>query len=113
MTIASTAEWEVMPDLTPHAELAVFARALFREGWDDEDVGHITYRQPDDTFLATPHERGWDELRPEDIVRIDIDGNKLDGRWTVTRPILLHLEFHRARPGCDVTVHHHPRFTTI
>ncbi len=113
MVIASERELAAMPDLTPRAELVLLARALHRDGWDDPIVGHITYRQPDDTFLALPKERGWDEVRPEDVLRIDLDGNQLEGPGTVNSAILLHLEFHRARPGCHVTVHQHPRFTTI
>ncbi|GAA1869633.1 hypothetical protein GCM10009836_57780 [Pseudonocardia ailaonensis] len=99
--------------LTPRQEIVLLARALYREGWDDFEVGHITYRLPDDTFLTLPFERGWDEVRPEEILRIDIDGNVLEGDFSVTGAIVLHLEFHRLRPECDVTVHQHPRFTTV
>jgi L-fuculose-phosphate aldolase len=101
------------PVLTPHAMVAILARALYREGWDDHNVGHITYRQEGETFLTLPVERGWDEMRASDIVRMDSDGNLLEGHGTITPPILLHLEFHRAQPGINVTAHQHPRYTTI
>jgi ribulose-5-phosphate 4-epimerase/fuculose-1-phosphate aldolase len=101
------------PELSPQAELALLARILWREGYDDHQVGHITYRQPDDTFLAIPLERGWNEVCASDIIRIDGDGNLLEGKWTPPPPILLHLEFHRARPGRNVTLHQHPRYSTI
>jgi ribulose-5-phosphate 4-epimerase/fuculose-1-phosphate aldolase len=103
----------IMPELSPQAELAVLARALYTEGYDDHDVGHITYRQRDDTFLALPVEMGWNEMRASDIIRIDRDGNLLEGRWSAPPAIVLHLEFHKARPGCSVTVHQHPRYSTI
>lgn len=101
------------PELSPHAELALLARILYREGYDDHQVGHMTYRQADGTLLALPQERGWNEVCESDIVRIDSDGNVLEGKWTVPPPLLLHLEFHRARPGTAVTVHQHPRYATI
>ena len=100
-------------ELTPRAEIAILARALYREGWDDHDVGHITYRQEDDTLLTLPVERGWDEVQAGDILRMDADGNLLEGIGGITPPILLHLEFHRAQPGTNVTVHQHPRYATI
>ena len=103
----------LIPELSPQAEVAVLARALYREGYDDQDAGHLTYRQPDDTFLAVPLEVGWNEIRASDVIRIDIDGNKLDGRWSVPPAIGLHLEYHRAHPGTDVTIHQHPRYATV
>ncbi len=44
-----------LPELSAHAELALLARILWREGYDDHQVGHMTYRQPDGTYLALPH----------------------------------------------------------
>jgi ribulose-5-phosphate 4-epimerase/fuculose-1-phosphate aldolase len=101
------------PELSPQAEVAVLARALYAEGYNDHDTGHITYRQPDGTYLALPLELGWNEVRASDIIRIDGEGRLLEGRWSVPPPIRLHLEFHRARPGCDVTIHQHPHYATI
>jgi ribulose-5-phosphate 4-epimerase/fuculose-1-phosphate aldolase len=102
-----------LPELSPRAELALLARILWREGYDDHQVGHMTYRQADDTFLALPLELGWNEVCASDVLRIDADGNLVEGIWTVPPPILLHTEYHKARPGTNVTLHHHPRFATI
>jgi ribulose-5-phosphate 4-epimerase/fuculose-1-phosphate aldolase len=102
-----------LPPLTAQAELALLARTLFREGYDDHLAGHITYRQPDGTLLVTPWGLTWDEVRASDIMRIDLDGNVLEGRWTVTPAIPLHLELHRARHDVGVAVHNHPRWGTI
>ena len=68
-----------IPELTPHAELALLARILWREGYDDHQVGHMTYRQPDGTYLAPPLELGWNEVCASDVLRIDGDGNLLEG----------------------------------
>jgi ribulose-5-phosphate 4-epimerase/fuculose-1-phosphate aldolase len=103
----------LLPDLSPQAEVALLARVLFREGYDDHLAGHITVRQPDDTLLVNPFELTWDELRPADILTIDLDGNVLDGPWTVTPAIPLHLELHRARHDIGVAVHNHSRWGTI
>ncbi len=102
-----------LPDLTPQAQVAVLARALHREGYDDHLAGHITYRQPDDTLLVSPFGLTWDELRASDIVRIDLDGNILDGPWVVHPAITLHLELHKARHDVTVAVHNHPRWGTL
>lgn len=100
------------PELTPEAEVAVLARALYRSGYDDHTFGHISYRQPDDTLLVTPHELGWYELTASDVMRIDREGEVVAGRWTVTPAIMLHIELHRARADAVVGVHNHPVFST-
>lgn len=43
-----------LPPLSPQAEVALLARTLFREGYDDHLAGHITSRQPDGTLLVNP-----------------------------------------------------------
>jgi L-fuculose-phosphate aldolase len=102
-----------LPDLTPQAEVALLARMLFREGYDDHLAGHITYRQPDGTMLVNPWGLTWDEVRASDIMRIDAEGNVVEGQWTVTPAITLHVELHRARPDVAVAIHNHPRWGTI
>ncbi len=102
-----------LPPLTPQAEVALLARMLHREGYDDHLAGHITFRQPDGTLLVNPWGLTWDEVRASDIMRIDPDGNVLDGQWTVTPAIPLHLELHRARHDIAVAVHNHSRWGTV
>jgi ribulose-5-phosphate 4-epimerase/fuculose-1-phosphate aldolase len=102
-----------IPSLTPEAEVALLARMLFREGYDDHLAGHITSRQADGTLLVNPFALTWDELHASDIMRIDMDGNILDGTWSVTPAIELHLAIHRLREDVAVALHNHPRWGTI
>ena len=102
-----------LPALSPPAELALLARTLFRYGYDANLAGHITYRQDDGTLLVNPYGLTWDEVRASDVMRIDADGKVLEGLWTVSAAITLHLELHRARPDIQVAVHNHPRWATI
>ena len=102
-----------LPDLTPAQELALLARCLFSEGYDDHLAGHITYKQPDGTFLVNPFGLTWDELRASDVMRIDAQGNELEGKWTVTPAITLHLAIHALRDDVTLAVHNHPRWSTI
>ena len=103
----------LIPDLTPQQELTLLARALWSEGYDDHLAGHITIKQSDGTFLCNPWLITWDELRPEQIIRIDIEGRLLEGDWPVPLGIPLHLELHKARHDVTVAMHNHPRYGTI
>jgi L-fuculose-phosphate aldolase len=102
-----------LPPLTAHQELVLLARCLFAEGFDDHLAGHITYRQPDGTFLVNPFGLTWDEIRPDDVARMDADGHQLDGPWPITPAITLHVELHRARHDVGVAVHNHCRWSTL
>lgn len=102
-----------IPELTPHQELALLARMLWREGYDDHLSGHITHRDDDETLLANPFGLPWDEIRASDVMRIDLDARPLEGPWTVTPAITLHTELHKARKDVRWAVHNHPVWGTI
>jgi L-fuculose-phosphate aldolase len=101
-----------LPDLTPQQELALLARILYREGYNDHLAGHITYKQADGTFFVNPFGLTWGELTAGDVMRMDAQGNQIEGRWTITPAIQLHIELHKRR---DVTValHNHPEWGTL
>ncbi|HMD45789.1 MAG TPA: class II aldolase/adducin family protein [Acidimicrobiales bacterium] len=100
-------------ELTPRQELALMARVLWQEGYQDHLAGHITYRQPDGTFLVNPFGLTWGELKASDVMRMDEDGNELEGPWTITPAIELHVVLHKARPNLTVALHNHTRWGTI
>ncbi len=102
-----------LPDLTPAQELALLARVLFREGYNDHLAGHITYKQPDGTFLVNPFGLTWGEVKASDVMRMDADGNELAGKWTITPAIQLHVQLHKAREDVGVALHNHARWSTI
>lgn len=103
-----------IPDLSPEQEIAVLARILFREGYDDMLAGHISYKQPDGTFLVTPYGLTWDEVAASDIMRVDFEAETvLDGKWTVTPAIALHARAHAARDDVVWAVHNHPKWATV
>ena len=103
----------LLPDLDIRTEMVLLARTLWREGYDDHLAGHITVNQGDGTLLCNPWLLTWEEFRPRDVIRIDLEGNVVEGDWPVPLGIPLHLELHRARPDVQVAVHHHPRWGTV
>ena len=104
---------QLIPNLSGAQELVLLARTLWHEGYDDHLAGHITIKQPDGTFLCNPWFITWDELRPEQIIRIDIEGRVVEGDWPAPLGIPLHLELHKMRHDVNVALHNHPRFGTI
>ena len=103
----------LMPEVDDRQALVLLARALWREGYNDHLAGHITINAGDGTLWCNPWLIRWDELVPSQVIRIDLDGNVVDGEWPAPLGIPLHLELHRARPDVQVTVHNHPLYGTV
>jgi ribulose-5-phosphate 4-epimerase/fuculose-1-phosphate aldolase len=112
-TVFDAGPQEVVSQLTDHARMALLHRMLWREGFDDRIAGHITMRVGDGTLLATPYGLRWDEIRASDVIRINNNGELLEGRWPVTTSITLHLAVHELRSDAVVAVHHHPQWSTV
>jgi ribulose-5-phosphate 4-epimerase/fuculose-1-phosphate aldolase len=103
----------LIPDLSPRQELVLLARALWREGYNDHLAGHITVNLGDGTLLCNPWLLTWPEIRPADVLHIDLDGNVLEGDWPVPLGIPLHLELHRQRTDVTWAAHSHPLYGTV
>jgi L-ribulose-5-phosphate 4-epimerase len=112
MDFTPTAD-KLIPDLTLREQLVVLARALWREGYNDHLAGHITVNLGDGTLLCNPWLLTWAELRPSQVLRIDLEGKVVEGDWPVPLGIPLHLELHKIREDATWAVHNHPLYGTV
>ena len=88
---------------SPRQSLALLVRILAAHGYDDKLAGHVSVRDRDDeTLLVTPLGVFWREVSARDLLRVDRDGELVEGEGRVNPTIIFHAELHRARPG-------HPR----
>ena len=78
MPFTPTAE-KLLPDLTPREELVLLARALVARGLQRPPRRAHHDHVGDDTLLCNPWLLTWDEIRPRDVIRIDLDGNVARG----------------------------------
>ncbi len=112
MQFTPTAE-KLIPDLSLREELVLLARTLWREGYNDHLAGHLTCALGDGTLLCNPWLITWNELRPEQVIRIDLEGNLVEGDWPVPLGIPLHLQLHKLRTDVTWAVHNHPLYGTV
>lgn len=103
----------LLPALSLRQQMVLLARTLWREGYDDHLAGHITINLHDGTLLCNPWPLLWNEFTAADVIRIDLDGRRVEGEWAVPPGIPLHLELHKARPGVEVALHNHPLYGTV
>jgi ribulose-5-phosphate 4-epimerase/fuculose-1-phosphate aldolase len=84
-------------------------RILDMEGHGDHIFGHVTVRLPGDAgrFYMKSTTCGFDEMTPDNIVTVDIEGNKVAGGPEVPGEVIIHSEILRARPEMNSVVHTH------
>lgn len=94
--------------------LAEACRILAMAGQGDDVWGHATARVPGtDTFWMKPAGLGLEEIRPEDLLLIDLEGKVLRGRHPRHSEVFIHSEILRARPEVGAVVHTHPVPATV
>ena len=101
----SDAEWEA------RQQLAAAYRVFDHLGWSEMIYNHITLKVPgeDNSFLINPFGLHFSEVKASNLVKIDIDGNKLDDSpYPVNRAgFVQHAVFHRHLPDVHCIMHTH------
>lgn len=101
----SPAEWEA------RQQLAACYRIFAHFGWDELIYNHITLRVPgeDNAFLINPFGLLYQEVTASNLVKIDIEGNTLDGSaWPVNKAgFVQHSAFHRHVEDAHCIIHTH------
>jgi ribulose-5-phosphate 4-epimerase/fuculose-1-phosphate aldolase len=101
----SAEEWQTRVDL------AACYRLVAAYGWDDLVFTHITAKIPgvDDQFLINPYGMMFAEITASSLVKIDIDGNKLDDNPYPINPagFTIHSAIHAARHDAKCVLHIH------
>jgi ribulose-5-phosphate 4-epimerase/fuculose-1-phosphate aldolase len=101
----SPEEWQTRVDL------AACYRLVAQFGWSDLVFTHISARVPGvhDQFLINPYGMMFDEITASSLVRIDLNGNKLDDSPYPINPagFTIHSAVHEARHDAQCVLHVH------
>ncbi len=92
-------------------DLAACYRLVARYGWEDLVFTHITLRVPgaEDQFLINPYGLFFDEITASSLVKIDLDGRKVDDSPFPVNPagFVIHSAIHAARHDARCVLHTH------
>src|SRR5258708_856681 len=82
-------------------------------GQGDMTRGHVSVRMPGtpELFLMKPHSVGLDEIMPDIILTIGLDGVVVSGSARRHSEVFIHLEIYRARLDVNAVIHTHPTYT--
>jgi len=96
-------------------ELAAAFRAAALHGFNEGIDNHLSLAVPgrDDLFLLNRYGPHWSEIRPADILTVNVDGALVDGEgeWETTA-FVIHRAVHRARPDARCVLHTHMPYAT-
>lgn len=91
-------------------ELAAAYRLVALYGWDDLIFTHLSVRVPDSPhFLINPYGLLFEEITASNLVKIDVDGNKVDDCPHHVNPagFVIHSAIHQARVDAHAVIHLH------
>jgi L-fuculose-phosphate aldolase len=74
--------------------------------------GNLSVRLDNKRILVTPTSMSKSSMRATDLVVVDLDGRKLQGRRNVSSEIGMHLLIYKLRPDIRAIVHAHPPTAT-
>jgi ribulose-5-phosphate 4-epimerase/fuculose-1-phosphate aldolase len=101
----SAEEWQQRVDL------AATYRLVAMHGWDDMIFTHISARVPgpEHHFLINPYGLLFEEITASSLVKIDMDGNKLQQSEFDVNPagFVIHSALHMARHDIGCVIHLH------
>jgi len=83
-------------------------RELHDRGLVRGTSGNLSAKIPGtDTFLIKPSGRRMENLKPEELVLVDLQGNKIRGETSVSVETPIHAAIYRARKDVQAVVHTH------
>ncbi|MDK6029389.1 class II aldolase/adducin family protein [Ignisphaera sp. 4213-co] len=87
-------------------------RHLFERGLVSALGGNVSARLPgSNEFWITPSGIFKGELTPDDLIKVDLDGNIIEGFGRPSIETPLHAAIYRVRPDVNAIVHAHNPFT--
>ena len=93
--------------------VADYSKKLITSGLVKGTGGNISLSNPEKTLLAiTPSGVAYEGLTPEDVVVVDMDGNRVDGQHKPSSEMAFHLALIKQRADIKAVVHTHSEHAT-
>jgi len=93
-------------------DIVDIGRLVYQKGWVAANDGNITIRLSPDRILATPTGISKGMMHVDDLIIVDKQGSKLEGRRECTSEIFMHCTVYNMRPDIQSVLHAHPPVAT-
>ena len=93
-------------------EICDIGKRIYDFGFVAANDGNISVKVGPNEFYCTPTGVSKGYMTPDMIIKIDAEGNKIDGRLNPSSEIKMHMRVYRERPDAGAVVHAHPPVAT-
>ncbi len=101
-----------LPESLARAAIVEVGRRTYLRGFVAANDGNISVRIAENLVLATPTGRSKGFIREDELVKMTLSGQKLEGPLAPSSEIKMHLRIYEARPDVKAVDHAHPPICT-
>ena len=93
-------------------EICEVGHILYELGFVAANDGNISVKVSENEYYCTPTGVSKRDLTPDMIIKVDKNGNKLEGKLNPSSEIKMHMRVYQERPDANAVVHAHPPVAT-
>ena len=93
-------------------EICEVGHKLYNLGFVAANDGNISVKYNDHEWYCTPTGVSKGDLTPDMIIKVDANGNKIEGKLNPSSEIKMHMRVYQKRPDVNAVVHAHPPIAT-
>lgn len=93
-------------------QICEIGKRVYEKGFVAANDGNISVKIEEDVFIVTPTGVSKGFMTPEMLIKVDGEGNLLEGERKPTSEIKMHLRVYKERPEIKSVVHVHPPYAT-
>lgn len=87
-------------------------KRVYANGWVASNDGNVSIRTGPNTVLCTPTGMSKGYLTSGQLIKVDMQGNKLDGALEPSSEIKMHIDVYKHKEGVNSVLHAHPPYAT-
>jgi L-fuculose-phosphate aldolase len=100
------------PEQQCREDLVSVCHLIYEKGWVAMSDGNVSIRLEDDRILCTPTGASKGFVQRDDLIVVNMKGEKVDGNRECTSEIAMHITIYSLRPDVRSVVHAHPPVAT-
>lgn len=92
-------------------EIIEIGKKIYAKGYVVASEGNMSIRVGNNRILVTPGGKNKGELKPSDLVIVDLKGKRISGNLKSSSELLMHLFVYEKRKDINAAVHAHPPYS--
>lgn len=101
-------------DVKERRDLIEYGIRILSEGLTFSSGGNLSvYLPKDDAFLITPSGMDYSKIKERDLVKLDLEGNVIEGERVPSSEWQMHKEIYQSRPDIKALIHTHSKYISV